>query len=122
MGEIRACFRSDGMLDSLRQRLIRWVIAGSRASRQVLSNLVGIKSRGQVESDMDIMIALTSVSVVGVKLDKSGGGDGGSMCGEMPSGCKAPASLLTLSVKKVKKDVGRLPGEQVEGRGDEEER
>ena len=79
MGEIKACFRSDGMLDSLRQRLIRWVIAGSRASRQALSNLVGIKSRGQVESDMDIKIALTSVSVVGAKLEKSGGGDSGSM-------------------------------------------
>src|SRR6516225_2734374 len=118
MGETRACFRSEGMLDSLRQRLIRWVIAGSRASRQVLSNLVGIKSRGQVESDIYIMIALTSVSVVGVKLDKSGGGNRGPICGEMSSGCKAPASLLTLSVTKVKKDVGRLPGEQVEGRGD----
>ena len=40
----------------------------------------------------------------------------------MPSGCKAAASLLTLSVKKVKKEVGRSPGELVEGSGDGEER
>ena len=35
-----------------------------------MSNLVGRMSRGQVESEMDNMIALTSVSVVRAKFDK----------------------------------------------------
>ena len=102
--------------------MIRWVIAGRRASRQDLSNLVGRKSRGQVESDMDNMTVLTSVSVVRAKLDKSGGGDGGFMCGEILSGCRAEASLVILSLKKVKKEDGRSPGELTEGNGEEEER
>ena len=55
-----ACLKHEGIVDSLKHRLIRVVIGGARESRHALRTVVGIKSRAQVASDDARMEDLTS--------------------------------------------------------------
>src|SRR5215469_12848363 len=73
VGKISACLKSTGIVDSLRQRLIRRVTGSRRASRHDLISFVGRKSREQVQSDIDKIAAFTSDSVAKAKVERVGG-------------------------------------------------
>jgi hypothetical protein len=72
---IIAVLKQAGKIDSLRQRLIKVVIGGRRASRHDLSTVVGIKSSGQDALDEVRIAVLTSSSVARSKCESTGGGD-----------------------------------------------
>lgn len=101
-----ACLRSDGNLDSARQRLRKVVIGGKSASRQDLRRNVGMMSSEQEESGEERMILRTSSVVVGEKELKNGGVTGGEICGEEREACKDERSLLILPLKRLRNAEG----------------
>lgn len=72
-----AVLKAQGKVPSVIQRLIRVVIGRRRGSMQVLSSLVGMRSRGQVEFEEERMAVRTSFGVANEKFDSIGGGTGG---------------------------------------------
>ena len=67
-----ALLKVSGKIPSERERFIKCVIGTTRASRQDLSNLVGMISRGQDESvELSMILRISSV-IAGAKLDMIG--------------------------------------------------
>ena len=95
--------KSEGKVDSRIQRLNKLVIGRSKVSKQDFKSVVGRKSRGQVELDVDRMAHLTSSSVTKGIVDSIGGGLRGSECGENESVVMLAVSLVTLSEKNCMK-------------------
>ena len=79
--KIRACLKSSGIVDSLRQILIRRVIGSRSALGHDLMSFVGRESSEQVESDIDKIAAFTSDSVARAKVERVGGTLTGNVCG-----------------------------------------
>ena len=63
-GLIMANLKLSGTSASVRELLMIWVIVGKRSSIQSFNKLVGIGSEAQVVDEDDIMMFLTSSSVV----------------------------------------------------------
>lgn len=101
-----ACLRSDGKLDSVRQRLRNVVIGGKRASRQDLRRNVGRISRGHEESGEERMIFRTSSVVVGEKELKIGGLTGGDVYGDEGLDCRDERSLVILPLNRLRNAEG----------------
>ena len=78
-GFTRAVLKQSGKTDSLMHRFIRFVMGGKSESRQDFNTRVGMKSRGQVQSEDAMMAALTSSCEAGIKSDKGGGGSGSEL-------------------------------------------
>lgn len=112
----RAVLKQSGKVDSLRHRFIKFVIGGRSDSRQDFRTRVGIKSRGQVESDDAIIAAFTSSSVAGEKSEKSGGGSRGDICGEAVVSSTVACGLVILSVKKLRKAEASIVDDEAAGK------
>ena len=59
-----------GKVPSVMQKMIKVVIGRSKESKQDLRSLVGMRSRGQVELDDDMIAFRTSSRVAGVKSEE----------------------------------------------------
>jgi hypothetical protein len=117
-----ACLKGEGKVDSERQRLRSAVIGCKRESKHDLRSQEGMMSREQEESGEARIRFLTSAGVVGEKLESTGGGASGGMCGEESEDEIAERSLVSLSEKVLRKAIGRSESGIEEGSLEGEER
>ena len=98
-----AVLKESRKVPSIIQKLIKVVIGRSRESMQDLRSLVGMRSRGQVEFEDDMIAFRTSSRVAGAKSESRGGGKGGGGLRESReievTGINRVQSLVTLSLK-----------------------
>jgi hypothetical protein len=103
-------------------KLIRVVIGGRKTSKQLFSNLVGIKSRSQEEFEEDRIAVLTSSSETVAKCDNTGGVRGGREWGDSESGLSFELRTAILSEKNSIKEVAKNLLETKEGKTEHEDR
>lgn len=105
-----------GKVASARERLMMVVTGSIKESRQDFNRKVGIMSSRQVEFEDLSMIALTSSTEAGEKVEREGGGIlGGGSGTNIQFGGSAEDRFVILSLKNFRKEEARVAGDEEVG-------